>query len=156
MLENLYFLAQILAAFAIVGSLVFVGLQIRAATKEQKLTRANEGADNYSRFQVILIENPEFREIWIKGADDVTLLSPSELLAYGAYLALWVDSAQRMSEQIRAGYGDGSWEKAKARYKPITRRKGTHQWWQKARRGYEESIRAIIDDILSDVNEPKG
>ena len=122
------------------GSLVFVGLQIRAGTREQKLTRSNEGADNYSRFQVLLIENPDFRDIWIKGADDITLLTPSELLAFGAYLALWVDSAQRQLAQIRAGYATDSWETAKTRYKPITRRKGTHQWWHKARRGYEENV----------------
>jgi hypothetical protein len=129
MLESLYFFAQIIAAIAIVASLVFVGLQIRASTKDQRLTRANEDADNYSRFQILLIENPEFRDIWVKGADDINMLTPSELLAFGAYLALWVDSAIRLAAQIRAGFAINSWEETKARYKPITRRKGTHQWW---------------------------
>jgi hypothetical protein len=148
-LEVLYFLTQILAGLAVFGSLVFVGLQIRASTREQQLTRANEGADNYSRFQVILIENPEFRDIWIKGADDINQLDPSDLLAFGAYMALWVDSATRMVAQNKAGHASGYVENAGKRYRPLTRRKGTHQWWEKARLGYEEDTRAFIDKVLS-------
>jgi hypothetical protein len=156
MLENLYFFAQIIASVAMVGSLVFVGVQIRGNTRDQELTRANDGADNYSRFQILLIENPEFRDVWVKGGNNMDVLNPAELIAFGAFLALWVDSANRMMFQIRAGYSADTWERAKARYKPITRRKGTHQWWQKARLGYEENVRIVIDDILSDVQIPAG
>lgn len=148
-LEALYFSTQIIAGLAVFGSLVFVGLQIRASTREQQLTRSNEGADNYSRFQVILIENPEFRDIWIKGADDINQLEPSEMLAFGAYMALWVDSATRMVAQSKAGHASGYVENAQRRYRPLTRRKGTHQWWEKARLGYEEDTREFIDEILS-------
>ncbi|MEH6552430.1 MAG: hypothetical protein V7744_20840 [Pseudomonadales bacterium] len=155
MLETLYFLAQILAAFAVVGSLVFVGLQIRGNTKEQGLTRANEAVENYERFQLILIENPEFREIWIKGADDIKQLAPSELLAFGAYMALWVTSAQKITAQMKAGYATISWENVKAAYRPVTNRKGAFQWWQKARGSYQEDVRERLDDIFSDAHGPK-
>jgi hypothetical protein len=142
-------LLQDIESLAVIATLIFVGLQIRASTSEQKLTRANEGADNYSRFQVILIENSEFRDIWIKGADDLSQLAPPELLAFGAYMALWVDSATRMVASKRAGYATDYIETANRRYRPLTRRQGTHQWWEKARLGYEEDTRAFIDNILS-------
>jgi len=39
-LEAFYFIAQILAAIAVVSSLMFVGIQLRAQTREQILTRS--------------------------------------------------------------------------------------------------------------------
>jgi len=151
-LENWYFIAQILAAIAIVGSLVFVGLQIKAQTREQRLTRANEASDNYSRFQVLLIENPDFRKVWVKGADNISALSPDELLGFGAYMALWVDSAILIQAQADSGFANtgNHWEQVGARYRPITRRQGAFQWWLRARKGYPHSITPHIDQLFID------
>jgi hypothetical protein len=149
-------LLQGIESIAVIATLIFVGLQIRASTREQQLTRSIEGSDNYSRFQVILIENPEFREIWTKGADDISQLEPSELLAFGAYMALWVDSATRMVASNRAGHARDYMENAQRRYRPLTRRHGTHQWWERARLGYEKDTRAFIDNILSAAQEEES
>ncbi len=156
-LEALYFVAQIIAALAVVASLVFVGLQVRASTREQALTRSIEAGDNYDRFQYLIIENPEFREVWVKGADDIGALSKTELMAFGAYMALWVGSVMRFSMRDQAGYASPStWEEVKAMYRPITARKGARQWWQKARGGYNERIRVLIDEIFDETKEPAG
>jgi len=96
-LESFYFIAQIMAALGVMGSLLFVGLQIRSGTRKQLLTRTTEASENYAQFQFIPINNPEFRDIWIKGSDDIEKLSPSELLAFGAYLALWIRSIMRVT-----------------------------------------------------------
>ena len=148
MLETLYFIASIVAAAAVVGSLIFVGLQIRANTRENVLSRQIEGSDNYQVFQTTIIENADFRDIWLRGNQDINDLSSSELLSYGAFLAMWVDSVYRYRVQRSAGYEMFSWEEMQARFKPITRQKGAHQWWQRARSGYEEEIRQMIDEML--------
>lgn len=140
--------AEIFGALAVVVSLIYVALQVRANTREQRLTRANEAADNYSRFQTLLIENPEFRDIWIKGADDISVLSPSELLGFGAYMALWVDSATRVQAQQRSGYRTAPINALADRYKPIVRRRGAFQWWQRARGGYDADLVKLLDDIF--------
>ena len=51
-LEAVYFVSQVVAAFAIVGSLIFVGLQTRAATSQAKrneAARRNAAADAVHR-----------------------------------------------------------------------------------------------------------
>jgi len=113
-LEAFYFAAQILAALAVVGSLLFVGIQI-------------------------------------KGAEGISVLSPQELLAFGAYMALWVDSAQRIQAQQDSGYLEiNNWHDAQARYKPVTRKVGAFQWWQRARRGYNANLVSIVDGLFAD------
>lgn len=140
--------AEVFGGIAVVVSLLYLALQVRANTKEQRLTRANEAADNYSRFQMLLIENPDFRDIWVKGADDISVLSPSELLGFGAYMALWVDSATRVQAQQRSGYRTAPVSILAARYKPIIRRRGAFQWWQRARKGYDAELVKMLDDIF--------
>jgi len=149
-LENLYFVMQIVAGLAVVASLVFVGLQVRGNTREQQLTRTIEGVAAYEAFQHLLINNREFREIWLKGVKGLDNLDDQELLAFAAYMALWVSSANRVRANMRAGHMSGhEWQVTKSMWKPITHRKGAQEWWQRARRGYAPEMREVIDDVFA-------
>lgn len=81
-LEALYFIAQIMAALAIVGSLVFVGLQIRAQTKEQWLVRIQYRNESLSRFFEILNDRPENRDVFIEGLASFQSLSPPDRVLF--------------------------------------------------------------------------
>lgn len=151
-LESFYFLAQIIAGMAVVASLVFVGLQVRGSTREQRLTRTYESVAAYEVFQHLLINNREFREIWLKGAKGLDNLDDQELLAFGAYMALWISSAMRDRASMGAGHRDNrDWQVTKSMWKPITRRKGAQQWWQRARRGYAPDVRVVIDEVFAEI-----
>lgn len=157
MLENFYFIAQILAALGVMGSLLFVGLQIKSSTREQALTRSTESTQHYGEFQLLLINNAEFRDIWLKGVDDLESLTPSELLSFGAYMALWVGSVMRVRAQRKAGYGSkDSWSVTKAMYKPITRHMGPRDWWHKARRSYDPEIQELVNAMFEDLEPTPG
>lgn len=156
-LEALYFIMQIVAAVSVVASLVFVGLQVRGNTREQRLTRTIEGIAAYEAFQHLLINSREFREIWLKGAKGLGNLDDQELLAFGAYMALWVSSANRTGANIRAGQmSNRDWQATKSMWKPITLRKGAQEWWQRARRGYAPDVRASIDDVFAEISDMQG
>lgn len=149
-LEDFYFIAQIISALAIVGSLLFVGLQLREQNREQLLARSNEALENHDQFQRLLVENSDFREIWIKGRDGMEDLTPSERLAFGAYLALWMGTMMRTNARRKAGYtinplsGDGE---AKM-YRSITQREGPRQWWTRARAQYHPDVRKLGDALF--------
>ena len=65
-LEAFYFIAQIIAAVAIVGSLIFVGLQIRANTREQRFQRAHERAQRVAPAFSDMVNNRELRGVMLK------------------------------------------------------------------------------------------
>jgi len=81
-LETLYFIAQIVAALAIVGSLVFVGLQIRAQTKEQWLVRIQDRNEALNRFFEILNDRPENREVFVSGLASFNSLSAPDRVLF--------------------------------------------------------------------------
>lgn len=81
-LETLYFIAQIVAALAIVASLVFVGLQIRAQTREQWLVRIQDRNEALNRFFEILNDRPENREVFVAGLVSFQSLSPPDRVLF--------------------------------------------------------------------------
>jgi len=148
-LETLYFLAQIVAALAIVASLLFVGLQLRAQNREQQLARGNDAAESHDRFQKILIENPDLRDIWVKGADSMDALAPAERIAFGAFLALWVGAMMRFEQRTKAGYASpASRAETLAMYRSVTRREGARQWWRRARGQYPPTVQSLGDELF--------
>lgn len=148
-LEALYFIAQIIAALAIVGSLVFVGIQLRAQNRDQQLARGNEAAENHDRFQKLLIENPDLRDIWVKGADNMDALTPAERIAFGAFLALWVGAIMRFDHRTKAGYASpASRAETLAMYRSVTRREGARQWWRRARAQYPFAVHPLGDELF--------
>jgi len=81
-LEAFYFIAQIVAALAIVASLVFVGLQIRAQTKEQWLIRIQDRNEALNRFFEILNDRHENRQVMLDGLASFGSLSPPDRILF--------------------------------------------------------------------------
>ena len=77
-LEAFYFAAQIIAAAAIVASLVFVGLQVRAQTKEQAIHRVQARATLAANVYTWAIESREFRDTLAKATGGLEAMSDDE------------------------------------------------------------------------------
>ena len=81
-LEQLYFVSQILAATAIVGSLVFVGMQIRQNTEQSKIT-ASQAIDTSNMLAFDPIYDSPNSAIWTKGHATPELLTEHERHMFG-------------------------------------------------------------------------
>ncbi|TNE37207.1 MAG: hypothetical protein EP347_08440 [Alphaproteobacteria bacterium] len=65
-LETAYFIAQIIAAIAVVASLIFVGLQVRAQTAEQEARRLQDRIALTATLNKQTVEDKELRRVMIK------------------------------------------------------------------------------------------
>lgn len=81
-LENLYFLAQIIAAVAVVGSLIFVGIQLRETALEQRLRRQREVFDIKNTLVDTMSTSPELARVFWKANFDFESLTLPELALY--------------------------------------------------------------------------
>ena len=154
-LETFYFVAQIVAAFAVVASLVFVGLQVRENTKEQALRRAIERNATYTQSQTYLIENKDIREVWVKGAYGLSPLNEEERVAYGAYMTQWLASMMDVLAQRNAGQmPDDDWERMPFTARPVTVRKGAFEWWQRVRHTFKSDVQEFFDYLFEEGQRP--
>ena len=69
-LEQASYLSQIIAAVAVVASLVFVGFQIRQNTRAQRVVAVNSLAAAAVAINVPAMESPEFGEALSKALED--------------------------------------------------------------------------------------
>jgi len=107
-LESLYFLAQIIAALAIVGSLIFVGLQIRANTKEQRFQRAHERAQRVAPAFSDMVNNPELRAVMLKARAGAKTpdFTPDELFMLNNQFRRIIESHLITYREMNEGFVD--------------------------------------------------
>ena len=67
-LEEVFYLSQSIASVAVVGSLIYLGLQARAADRGQRSIMQQGRADRVSKAW-LTIASPELAVVWQKGMD---------------------------------------------------------------------------------------
>ena len=75
-LEHIFYLSQIVAALALVASLLFVALEVRNSTRE---SRHRAGEEAYQKFREVQLEtasNADLARIWATGVHDFSSLEP--------------------------------------------------------------------------------
>ena len=104
-LQDIYFIAEIIAAFAVIASLVFVGMQLRQNTGTMKATAGNQSVENWLLLGREVPLNGEFAEIFDRG----TLNFPGDLSALEQRrLLLWFLTNLKSAELSYLHWLDGS------------------------------------------------
>jgi len=78
MLDTVATLSQILGAVGVIGSLIFVGMQIMENSKAVRSATAQAVHDNYAGWYIALMGNEKALATSTKGFVNLALLSPEE------------------------------------------------------------------------------
>jgi len=130
-LEAIYFLTQIIAALAIIGSLVFVGLQIRANTREHRVNTYNMRSERWSAINNILSSNSDLREILVKGGKSYDGLTTAEKIAFAAFWQQYCSYIIDVATQHELGaIDDVIWKNYEFSFRQFCRMPGARAWWR--------------------------
>jgi hypothetical protein len=77
-LEQVFYLSQSIASIAVVGSLIYLGLQVRGAERSQRAMMQQGRADRSSNAS-LTVANSELARVWQKGTDGDPSLTRDEL-----------------------------------------------------------------------------
>jgi hypothetical protein len=80
-------IGEIVGATAVVASLAYLALQIRAQNREARAASVHEVLQQYSN-AVSRLHEPELADIWVAAIEDVDSLSPSQRLRFVVYLTV--------------------------------------------------------------------
>lgn len=148
-LETLYLIMQIVAATAIVASLIFVGLQVHAQTREQKIQRINERANMAARINSWAIENPEMRAALAKASDGLATLSDDEFSIYSAAMRHVLLIHQLTQTAYAATEGAPGHKSAISIATRFLLTPGFEEWWAHFRDDYAEEFATYIDGLIA-------
>ncbi len=78
-LEELYFLAGIVTGFGVIGSLLFVGIQMREQNRDNRLQAYHNFASQIRELSCMLARDHELSRMWLEGTGgSVEHLKPNE------------------------------------------------------------------------------
>jgi hypothetical protein len=91
-LEEIYYISQIVAVVGILGSLIFVGVQIRQNTRATRAASHNAVSNSLNEINRMFAENADLTKLWLTGMADRKALSARILSASAPSFALTLPS----------------------------------------------------------------
>lgn len=150
-LEQLSYLSQTVAAFAVVASLVYAALQFRVYAKAAQEARFATAVADLQEFRKILATDADCARIYRDGLVDMSKLDSVEQWRFGALMQL-------VTTNFRYGikFGDViESELLQSAIRSTMQRPGARQWWAKARSTVDSATAEVIDAALTD-EAPRG
>jgi hypothetical protein len=103
-LEQIFFASQIAAAIGIIGSLLFVGIQVRDGAKATRSATAQAVQDNYARWYLALGGNSDTTAVFLKGCTDMGSLTPQEKAIFVCVCMAFTSYTQNAYHQWNQGH----------------------------------------------------
>jgi len=145
-LETAYLIAQIVAAVAIVVSLIFVGLQVRTSNIQQRIALLNQRSEMTARLNQLMVQDEGLCELLIKSADSVKHLTPAEYLRFSTFNHEWIMIARLVKHhEASSGVDAENFEVVKRSIQRLFRQQGMREWWARGKHVYSESEVAFIE-----------
>lgn len=146
-LETMYYISQTIAVVAIIGSLIFLGIQVRRAEMAQRAASLNDVLDAYSdRVNTWVVTEPEVADIVQRGLHGLKYLNRIEKTRFGFLLSHNVLQMQRVMElHAREYVTDTDYQAWLDFTLSIYRTKGGAEIWI----DQQKTVSATISDLLN-------
>lgn len=140
-LEQTSLLAQIVSAVAVIASLVFVGIQLRQATRAVRASSSQAHSAMYHAIIAHIIENADFARIWRESLVDPNSQGPDErarFLAFASTIFRYYESSR--VQWLRGQLDDEHWHTIKQQATSLSGMPGIQSWWQMRQHWHSEEF----------------
>jgi len=157
-------IGEVIAAVAVVVSLLYLAAQIRQNTRQSEIQSSNlrqtiytATGESFSAFRSLIIGDSETAEIWRKASQSPSLLDESELVRadyliqeyFVSFMIAYVNSRELALEQR---IDHAMWIKDAMDYE--LRKSGIREWWRGNRNRFNlEDFRESMDAIVASYDE---
>lgn len=145
-LEHIFLISQTVAALAIVGSLIFVAVELRNSNRESRHRAAEEAHQKYQALQLEVASNGDLARVWVSGIQDFASLNPVDrtrfLLAAHNVFKNW--------ESVHLVYAEGHlpreiYESADLMAGDLLGYAGFRTAWSARQKYFHSAFRALVD-----------
>ncbi|MFN2100459.1 hypothetical protein [Altererythrobacter sp. MF3-039] len=152
-LEAVYFISQAIAAVALVGSLVFVGVQLRLSRKMERASAQREVLVRVAEWQrMVLTDENKSYDTFVMGLADYENAPALTRIHVEKCLAEFVFICESALNMRRDGFfSDGTWAGIEGVTLTLLMSPGGSQWWQFGRQYIGSEIVGHIDARLAEI-----
>lgn len=153
-LADLANIGQVVGALAVIGSLIFVGLQVRQNTKATRATALQMNADYWLSYFTLLAD-PQFSEVYSKGALGRAELDGAQFGQFFFLCRATFMGCENQHHQYLSGLLD---DDAYRGYEATIREQiaafpGVRAMWQLVKHTYGTEFAEFLDEQIASVDE---
>ena len=144
-LEQVSWLSQSIASLAVVGSLIYLALQVRGAGRSQRASMQQGRADRTSKMALTLA-NPDLSRVWQRGMGGDPAITRDEFVQWMLLCRAMFLSAEDSFLQYKAGTLDqASFERFRAGGRGYMSHPGFRAAWKLSAAHCGKELRAFLD-----------
>jgi hypothetical protein len=148
-LEQISLISQIVGACAVVGSLIFVGLQVMESAKATRSATAQAVHDNYANWYLTLSGNADALASSNKGFVDLGALTPAEKAQFVCIFMAFMSHSQNAFHQWRQGHlSDDLWIGWEALMMNLVNTPGGAAFWRERAYVFGEDFQDHVGEIM--------
>ena len=156
-LEQLAYLAEIGGVILVVATLAFLVIQIQQSTKATRSATSQAIHEHIGEVYSLIVENPDFSVVFVKGMRDPESLSPAETAQFFAY---WVSAClamQNLRAQIKEGIVSSDLMDAlSSQFINMSPSAGFQSFWKQRKNLLSAEFRAYMESELFGKSPTEG
>ena len=138
---------EILGAIAVIGSLLFVGMQIRGNTRATQTAAAHNLTNTFNSVVMSISEDPELSRIWTQQSSDISALSVGDHQRLVLLCIVVLKSFEDVFQHHQMGQmSDDIWDGWQTLILTVCTYPGVRYYWQQRRNFYSRSFQAFLDN----------
>lgn len=156
-LEQYAQFGEIIAAIAVIASLIYVAQQLHQNTDMMRVGNAQHFVDFNISLVGPIVANRELADLWVKGGSDFETLDPIDkqrivMLEWQA-IAGWHNFFNLRQKHLMS---DEQWHEVVWVFEHIGQRQSVREAWKTFKSGYGKSFQEYMAQYLESDLEPKG
>ena len=151
-IEELAAWGEFIGGLGVVAGLVFVGIQLHISNKESRHAANESYAQSIANIGLLLASESDLADIFLRGADGLDNLDPSERLRYITFFSNgMLRTYENLYSQHRSGRLEAQiWSGAEITLRYAAGAKGFKDVWSLRKNWYEKEFQAYVDRIVAE------
>ena len=142
-------IAEIMGAFLVLVTLIYLSIQIRNNTKEVKSENVHRITDSFNQLNLLVASDERLADLWHKGVANYDDLSDTEKARFGFMQLAAFRIYDSLYYQIQRGTGDKQlWNAELNTLRWLFSLPGIRAWWRQQQFGFSPGFQEYIDKIV--------
>ena len=154
--EAISAIGQIVGAFAVVISLIYLAREIRSNARSTRVASERSLVQMLIRFTQQLAEHPHLSELWYRGIHDFESLEGAERIRFSALIV----QLFRLYEETYYGQLEGHvaariWRQAEVPLRDFSGYPGVQAWWRSRSHWFGEDFTNLVNQLQRTAKAPR-
>ena len=150
-------ISEIVGAFAVLITLIYLSIQVRDNTKTVKSDNVHRVTDSFNALNMLIASDADLADIWFKGVADFEALNETEKARFGFIQLAGFRIYDSLYYQIQQATGDVQlWNAELGTMRWLFAYPGMRAWWRQQRFGFSAQFKEYIDGVVSELSGDDG